>query len=117
MRREHETAGGVEVERLVRGPDLADDGADGGTPRRFDRRAQRRDGITSLHQQHGTGIDADGIEPFWRKGAEFAAHVILTGPHDGASHRGAPSQRGGKTSGRSGVCQALGNKLMQGGLK
>lgn len=114
---EHETARGVQIERFGISPDLADDGTRGRASRRVHGGTQAGDGVAALHEEYGTGVESEGVQAIGTERAEFAAHMILRDPYDGARFRGAACDGCRKAACRGGIGGTFGHDLVQCGLQ
>lgn len=116
--RQHQAARGIEVERLRRAPDLADDGGDGRASRRLDGGAQGRSRIPGTNEQQRRRIEADGVEAVGRELADFAQRLFLRGPDDRAAActiaAGPQGQCRSEAPGRDSIRRPLRHDLVQG---
>lgn len=115
---EHEAARGVQVERLGRAADLADDNGDGGAAGGFDGGAQGRRGGACAHEEHAGRIEPEGGQAVGGQRADFTVDIAGFGPHDGGggvAGDGADGKRGGKAARGGGIGQPFGDDLVQGG--
>lgn len=120
LRRQHEAARRLEVERLGCAPDLGDDGGDRPASGGFGGGAQNGHGVASRHVQHGGRVEAEGAKAVGRQRPDLARDYVLLGPDDGARgpvRRGALGEGGGEAAGGRGVGLASGDDLMQGGAQ
>ncbi len=122
LRGEHEAARGIEVERLGRAPDLADDGGDGRAAGGFDGGAQGVRDATRTHEKHARRIEPEHGETVGGQGADFTADVARFGPDDGGGRAavlgrvtGTRGERGCKAARGGGIGETFGHDLVQGG--